>query len=335
MLRTGQPNGTESIGTWLLLAAVTVRLAFQKFTEEKSEKGYEYRIFSNFLNSAMSLSLLQISGFMQGNIAGKGLVIIITTAILISGIPALLSNRDNAIFFKAFSVYVAGLTLLIISLDPLHSGECVLMGVIILLCGAGVVFLQPYYKESHKIPVAIFAAMLIGMPFTPSGLWAVSWAGIAGIGPSVVFMILIPVFIAVLVFTLYQYREVSLQSWPDQEVITRALHIAGPVVPLVSAVVVSIWNGPGFTGLLPWSMMALVAGLVLVISRVRIRLMESINQIASRIPKLKLDKTVVIVGNLEQSIQRSMEEIENFLEGENSFLWIMLVLVVVALFNWR
>jgi len=325
----------KNTGALLLLSAVIIRIMFHISSNFKDKPKRKHNTYNYLINVGTSLSILQLDIFTTSGILDNGVLLVIGLVVLMSQLPGILSRVKKFEFYQSFSIYIVGANLILIHLTPSYTEKIILYSIVVILCGAGAIFLQPFFEDRHRIPVIIFASLLVGIPFTPSALWSGIWGGLIKETGSLFLIILLPLINALPVFKIINFLEIETESWSGTEVITRALFKAGPVVPLLSTAAISVWSGDFDKGWQSWLFILMVTGVVLGLIRIKDKVDVIIENLKRMLPKTRSEQVIEVPIKIESMVQHSLSEAEHFLEGESSFLWVLLVLIVIALINRR
>jgi len=327
-------NGHAAPVALLVLLAAILRFHSAFLWAEDGSTGNLHK-YALFMNSTAVLALLFLVNFETSTWAANPVFFIIALMILLLQLPGLIRRSVETIFIRAFTGFTFGIALLLIYADPASAQGAILMAGAIILGGASLVFLQNFHERRHRIPVILFAVLCAGLPFSPTGLWSNSWSQLVITQTRPLLIVLLPAAAVALLFSLVRYLYAPLKEWPSPEIITHVVYNAGPIAGLSAILAASLWGGTGFGGGVALAFTAAAAVGAYALFRYQDFILNRLDLASGQISRLNMRKLIVLPRRLGRGIQQILVEAEHFLEGEFSFLWVLLILVVLALVDWR
>jgi hypothetical protein len=229
-----------------------------------------------------------------------------------------------------FVISLTSLGLIIATLSDQGSLIIVAVGLLLLLVGA-VLSLFSQHTPSHRAIPIVTSAFVLGVPFTPGGVYAAELAHLDNflISPLMSSVaVIITSLLALGCFHLYYAPETE---WPIAESLARVMFNLGLILPLLAAIGVGTWRlradplRGGFFSLAT----LLIAGLLFV--GLRKMSYEQTVRLQEIFTQFEPDRFYEMVWAGFQRILAWVRGVGELLEGASGMLW-MFVFVIIILF---
>ncbi len=327
---TGNPV-LEIVGVTLICFVILTRIFSTPYPNKLYRIEARPRSFEFFINAALSLFIIgkQFPGF--GAAYTHIIVLLIGAMFFLLHIPWMRWISSTSEHLHGFTIALAGLTFISMYLQPMVAAESLLGSISLLLAGAGSVFLIPHFNKHHVPALVIFGALLLGFPVGSPASWQGVWAHLLQSGSTSVFIFLLPIFIGILVFSLFRYSGDMKRTARAEEMVELIFLQYVPFFSVFTIFIMGLIRPTTFLSWHAWLFTAMVCTIIGFSYVMRSR----INSI--RIPKIltaserlwSVFRHFVNAGSI--SLIRLTNELERFVEGKNSFLWIIFLISALAL----
>ncbi len=321
----------EVAGVILVYLVILKRILSTPYPNKPHRIEMRPRAYEYFINATISLCIIGKQFLGLGTVLPNIITPFIGIMLFLFQIPKFRLNSLSGEYMHGFTIGIISLTFISMHLQPSRAPDNLAGSIILLLAGAGSVFLVPFLTRQHVPVLLIFGVLLLGLPVGSPAAWQGVWADLLQTGSNLAFIVLFPILIGILVFSLIRYLGNMNKRLKTEEMLEQALIKYVPFSVLLATLVI------GFTS--PRAVMAwrswLFTGLVLPV-------IGFLYMIRSRILLINIDDKLYPVTSLMNkfayysdkgsiSIIRMTNEVERFVEGENSLLWIIFLISALAL----
>lgn len=336
LLQAAVFNGTSAVEASGLLTSgflppvlglLSILLRFAALNSSELENGV-FSQFRFYLDAGVGIALLVTPGMQAAEewwFGAAGVVLSTAAASL------LLIRRNGRRLEHRIMVLLLGLTIIFLHIDPRQVAQTVASSGAVLSAGAGAVLMQPLYETRHRYFAWVYIVLLLGFPFSIAGQWARIWTQEIRAGSGWLYVVLIPVFLALLANSYLGFVRRPLKRWPGTELITKAVYPAAPVASILSGWMIGVWSAWGVFDAMGLILGVATAALLIVISKTE----SQIQKMGARlldIPQGIWNRRIRL-QSAEGLLKYGINAVDEFIEGDASFLWIIFTIVILAVLS--
>ncbi|MGD2057707.1 MAG: hypothetical protein PVI04_03175 [Anaerolineales bacterium] len=229
-----------------------------------------------------------------------------------------------------FVLAQAGLGIIIATIAGGGAQIIVASGLIILLVGA-VISLYAQHTPSHRIIPIIASVLLLGVPFTPGGVYATAVANPETFMSAPVVSVISIIITALLTLGCFHLFFTQETRWPIGESLARVMFNLGLALPLMVAIGVGIWRmrTDPLRGLFfPLAALILSGAMFLLFRSLSL---ERIDRIRVQFKRFDPNPIYEALWTILQKLLVSIRGLGEIFEGFSGMLWLF-VFVIVVLF---
>jgi hypothetical protein len=321
----------EVIGATLVYLVILTRILSTPYPNKPHRIEMRPRAYEYFINATISLCIIGKQFLDLGTAYAHVITLLIGLVFFLFQIPKLRLNSPTGEYTHGFTIALASLTFISMHLHPFPAAENLPGSMILLLAGAGSVFLVPFFTQQHVPALLIFGLLLLGFPAGSPADWQGVWTHLMQTGSNLVFILLLPVTIGILVFSLYRYLGNLRKRLQTEEIVELAFMRYVPYLIVFATLVIGFMRPLSVMSWRAWLFTMLVFPVIgfLFIIRSRILLIK-INDKLNPFTVL-MSEFVSFADKGSISMIRMTNEVERFVEGENSLLWIIFLISALAL----